>query len=61
MTDEGKLEYPNKAYFPNPMGLLCGVGGGGEIFKAETVVDGKSYFGQSQTALENAATLVAVD
>ena len=28
MTDEGKLEYPNKAYFPNPMGLLCGVGGG---------------------------------
>lgn len=29
-------------------------------FKAETVVDGKSYFGQDQIALENAATLVAV-
>lgn len=43
--------------FPNPIGLLCG----GTQIKADTVVGGKSCFGQGQTASENAVTLLSVD
>lgn len=39
--------------FPNPIGLLCG----GTQIKADTVVGGKSCFGEGQTASENAVTL----
>lgn len=43
--------------FPNPIGLLCG----GTQIKADTVVGGKSCFGEGQTASENAVTLLSAD
>lgn len=48
-----------KMKFISPIPLVFTVGE--EEIKAKTVVDGKSYFGQGHTALENVATLVAVD